>query len=112
MNPTTCSEHIELILKRGGAWRNKQIEKSILDNYKVQYQSNTIAKFLSFMINAGDVESNQVTLESGKQCHEYKWIGGKKEMLRQVEKPCLVCGSWYRRGSKCNMIHNHESGIK
>jgi len=105
MTPSTCSEHIELILKRGGAWRNKQIEKSILDNYKVQYQSNTIAKFLSFMINAGDVESNQVTLESGKQCCEYRWTGDKKEMLQQVEKPCPVCGSFYRRGNKCNGNH-------
>ena len=112
MTPTTCSEHIELILKRGGAWRNKQIEKSILDEYHTQYQSNTIAKFLSFLINAGDVESNQVTLESEKQCHEYRWIRDKKEILRQVEKACPLCGSFYRRGNECNMIHKHELGIK
>ncbi len=71
----TCSDYIELILKReqGYRWRNKQIELAIAREFGVCYQNNTIAKYLSFLINKGLVQSAPVKLQSGKMCDEYWW---------------------------------------
>lgn len=73
-NERTCSEFIVLILKRGGRWRNKQIERAILQDYGVQFQSNTIAKYLSFLIKDGKALSAPVTDKKESPCYEYWWI--------------------------------------
>ncbi len=74
-----------MILKRGGRWRNKQIEQAILQDYGAAFQNNTIAKYLSFFINAGKVQSAPVTLPSGKTCDEYLWI----EKVKRAKATCV-----------------------
>lgn len=29
--------------------------------------------------------------------------------LRQADRPCTICGSWYRRGDKCNRCGSSQS---
>jgi hypothetical protein len=80
----TCAYFIELILKRGGRWRNKQIELSMLHDYGVVFQNNTIAKYLSFFINEGRASSAPVHLESGKTCDEYWWIEKENKAAHEI----------------------------
>ena len=103
----TCSEYIELVLKNAGRLRNKQIEAAILVRFGQVYQSNTIAKYLSFFINDGKVLSAPTKTQNGVSCEEYYWIGEIKPPIVQVETPCPICGSMYRRGGVCNMERNH-----
>jgi ribosomal protein S14 len=28
--------------------------------------------------------------------------------VRQADRPCSVCGSWYRKGNDCNKCGEHE----
>lgn len=79
-NENSCSDFIKLILKRGGRWRNKQIENAILETYGVPFQNNTIAKYLSFMINDGKVLSAPVKDKKESVCFEYWWIDNDKKM--------------------------------
>lgn len=83
MEDKTCTEYIKLILKRGGRWRNKQIEEAILRDYGVQFQNNTIAKYLSFLIKGGKVLSAPVA-EKGKVCFEYWWITPNRKTKKPV----------------------------
>ena len=78
MKTNTCSDYIKLILKRGGRWRNKQIEHAILRDYGIPFQNNTIAKYLSFLIKEGKVLSAPVA-EKEKVCFEYWWIVPRKK---------------------------------
>ena len=117
----TCAYFIELVLKRGGRWRNKQIEEAILRDYGVQYQSNTIAKYLSFFINDGKVLSAPVHLESGKVCDEYWLIAivNEKKISSEVAFPvdnmflaerCLKIAAEYPEGhpQRAAIMQQHE----
>lgn len=79
MMKTTCIELIALILKRGGRWRNRQIELAILEQYGIQFQSNTIAKNLSFLIKSGKALSAPVRTKNGVVCDEYWWVAEEKK---------------------------------
>jgi hypothetical protein len=70
----TCAECIELVLKRGGRWRNEQIKAAILQYHGAMYQNNTIAKYLSFFMKKGAVRSNPVKTSNGKMCDEYWFV--------------------------------------
>ena len=65
----TCSELISLVLKRCGELSNEDIKWQIVRDYGVGYQNNTIAKYLSFLIKEGKVESRTVTDHA-----VYKWV--------------------------------------
>lgn len=69
----TCREYITLVLKRGGRWTNEQVRRTILHDFRVPFQNNTIAKYLSFMIREGVVSSGPVIKAGKTQCHEY-WL--------------------------------------
>ena len=101
----TCSECIQLVLEKSGRLRNAQIAIKILSEYGVTYQNNTIAKYLSFFINEGKVLSAQT---ESKTCFEYWWIQGQKQPIKQVDKPCPKCGSYYRRNQQCNICKKEE----
>jgi hypothetical protein len=91
MDEKTCRECISLILKRGGRFRNKQLEHDILRDYGVQCQNNTIAKYLSFLINDGKVLSAPVIDSKNGTCFEYWWIESKKKVVAiKREEPGLV----------------------
>jgi hypothetical protein len=79
INDNTCPYYINLVLQLGGHWRNKQIEIAILREYGVQYQSNTIAKYLSFMINDGMVQS----APTGGACYEY-WLVENQQLKMAI----------------------------
>jgi hypothetical protein len=83
----TCSELITLILKRGGRWKNKEIERAIIDQYGVQYQNNTIAKYLSFLIKKGKALS--APTGGGAECFEYWWVaeGSKVNHAKRFPLP-------------------------
>ena len=102
----TCSEYIELVLKNSGRLRNKQIEAAILARFGQVYQSNTIAKYLSFFINDGKVLSAPTKTQNGVSCEEY-WLVDNRHPIVQVETPCPICGSMYRRAGVCNIERNH-----
>jgi hypothetical protein len=87
----TCSEYVEMILKRGGKWRNEEIKNAILRDYGESFQNNTIAKYLSFKINEGSVMSGPVILASGKKCDEYWWIReAKKDKKEKLIIPIII----------------------
>lgn len=104
MKANTCSDYIKLILKRGGRWRNKQIEHVILRDYGLQFQNNTIAKYLSFLIKEGKVLSAPVA-EKDKVCFEYWWVApGKKKnrtvpmTVAQLMTKCMEAADTYPSG--------------
>lgn len=99
----TCTDFIKLILKRGGRWRNKQIEKAIVCDYGVQFQNNTIAKYLSFLMKEGKVLSAPVYTGDGKACFEYWWVNPVKKTsprfgAGQLKERCLEAAKTYPDG--------------
>ena len=75
----TCTDFITMILKRGGRWRNKQIEEAILRDYGMSFQNNTIAKYLSFLMKEGKALSAPVRTHDGEICAEYWWVAVEKK---------------------------------
>jgi hypothetical protein len=73
----SCAHYVYCVLCNGGHWRNEQIKSYILDNFGKTYQNNTIAKYLSFMINDGLVLSTP----TGGSCYEY-WL--KDQQLKMA----------------------------
>ena len=54
--------------------RNTQIAATILREYGIQFDSDTIAECLLSLIRAGKVLSMPVKAAPGKTCDEYWWI--------------------------------------
>jgi hypothetical protein len=73
----SCAYYVHLTLCEGGRWRNEQIKQFIRENYQETYQNNTIAKYLSFMINDGLV----LSAPTGGACYEY-WL--KDQQLKMA----------------------------
>jgi hypothetical protein len=121
MDEKTYCDCIKLILKKGGRFRNKQIELEVLREYGLQYQNNTIAKYLSFLIKEGKVLSAPVNDGKGKACFEYWWVEVAKKKAGDfpvattvmIEK-CVEAAKTYpedhpQRAEIMNQIHELES---
>jgi hypothetical protein len=65
--------------------------------------ANTSNKYVKYLRDDGH---NILTEDvDGKDNCRYVYVSGpgNPTPLRQVDKPCPVCGSFYRRGTKCNI---------
>jgi hypothetical protein len=71
----TCAYYVNLVLSKGGGWRNEEIKQYIQSHFNRTYQNNTIAKYLSFMINDGLVKSRPTDWA----CYEY-WLAQQTRM--------------------------------
>lgn len=101
MTTNTCADFIRLILKRGGRLRIQQIGYSILCDYGVQFQDDTISECLSSLTREGKVLSAPVNAGKGKTSFEYWWVlpAKKKEAFPlstgQLRKRCLEIAATY-----------------
>jgi hypothetical protein len=70
----TCYDCISIVLRRGNKLRNEEIRVAIFSGFGQSYQNNTIAKYLSFLINEGNVLSEPTLSPGGKKCEAYWWV--------------------------------------
>jgi hypothetical protein len=83
----TAAECIDAVLRRGGRWRNKQIEIAILQSFGIQFQNNTIAKYLAKAMENGTVMSGPTGTRNGTYCSEYWMVAGEnRERLERIRK--------------------------
>lgn len=90
MKSDTCAEYIKLILRRGGRWRNIGIERTILNDYGVEFQNDTISGYLSFLMKTGRVMSAPVKSGKEKTCFEYWWIDTDANKRKAAKKKLIT----------------------
>lgn len=84
MSEKTCSDYVESVLREGGKWTNVQIQEAVRKNFGLNFQNNTIAKYLSFLIKSGAAGSERV--EGGTYDRYWMIRQAKKETPNKIEK--------------------------